>query len=178
MERITLQDKTFRTYIPYAEIDKAISRIAGQLNRDLGNEEKPVFLSILNGSFMFTADLMKKITLNCEITFVKLASYSGTESTGTVRQVLGLCSDIKDRTVIVLEDIVDSGTTISNLLGDLKTRNPKQIKICTLLLKPDAYKADIPIDYACIKIPNDFVVGYGLDYNNLGRQYKDLYVID
>ncbi|HPQ56022.1 MAG: hypoxanthine phosphoribosyltransferase [Bacteroidales bacterium] len=178
MERITLQDKTFRTYIPYAEIDKAISRIAGQLNRDLSNEEKPVFLSILNGSFMFTADLMKKITLNCEVTFVKLSSYSGTESTGTVRQVLGLCSDIKDRTVIVLEDIVDSGTTISNLLGDLKTRNPKQIKICTLLLKPDAYKADIPIDYACIKIPNDFVVGYGLDYNNLGRQYKDLYVID
>lgn len=178
MERITLQDKTFRTYIPYAEIDKAISRIAGQLNRDLGNEEKPVFLSILNGSFMFTADLMKKITLNCEITFVKLASYSGTESTGTVRQVLGLCSDIKDRTVIVLEDIVDSGTTITNLLDDLKKRNPKQIKICTLLLKPDAYKADIPIDYACIKIPNDFVVGYGLDYNNLGRQYKDLYVID
>lgn len=178
MEHITLQDKTFRTYIPYAEIDKAISRIAGQLNRDLSNEEKPVFLSILNGSFMFTADLMKKITLNCEVTFVKLSSYSGTESTGTVRQVLGLCSDIKDRTVIVLEDIVDSGTTISNLLGDLKTRNPKQIKICTLLLKPDAYKADIPIDYACIKIPNDFVVGYGLDYNNLGRQYKDLYVID
>ncbi len=178
MERITLQDKTFRTYIPYAEIDKAISRIAGQLNRDLSNEEKPVFLSILNGSFMFTADLMKKITLNCEVTFVKLASYSGTESTGTVRQVLGLCSDIKDRTVIVLEDIVDSGTTITNLLDDLKKRNPKQIKICTLLLKPDAYKADIPIDYACINIPNDFVVGYGLDYNNLGRQYKDLYVID
>ncbi len=178
MERITLHDKTFRTYIPYAEIDKAISRIAGQLNRDLSNEEKPVFLSILNGSFMFTADLMKKITLNCEITFVKLASYSGTESTGTVRQVLGLCSDIKDRTVIVLEDIVDSGTTITNLLDDLKKRNPKQIKICTLLLKPDAYKADIPIDYACINIPNDFVVGYGLDYNNLGRQYKDLYVID
>jgi len=178
MERITLQDKTFRTYIPYAEIDKAISRIAGRLNRDLSNEEQPVFLSILNGSFMFTADLMKKITLNCEVTFVKLASYSGTESTGTVRQVLGLCSDIKDRTVIVLEDIVDSGTTITNLLEDLKKREPKQIKICTLLLKPDAYKADIPIDYACIKIPNDFVVGYGLDYNNLGRQYKDLYVID
>ncbi len=178
MERITLQDKTFRTYIPYAEIDKAISRIAGRLNRDLSNEEQPVFLSILNGSFMFTADLMKKITLNCEVTFVKLSSYSGTESTGTVRQVLGLCSDIKDRTVIVLEDIVDSGTTITNLLEDLKKREPKQIKICTLLLKPDAYKADIPIDYACIKIPNDFVVGYGLDYNNLGRQYKDLYVID
>ncbi len=118
--------KLCRTYIPYAEIDKAITRIAGQLNRDLGNEEKPVFLSILNGSFMFTADLMKKITLNCEITFVKLASYSGTESTGTVRQVLGLCSDIKDRTVIVLEDIVDSGTTITNLLDDLKKEIPNK----------------------------------------------------
>ncbi len=178
MERITLQDKTFRTYITYKEIDKAISRVAGQLNRDLREEEKPVFVSILNGSFMFTADLMKKITLNCEVTFVKLASYSGTRSTGTVREVLGLCADITGRTVVVLEDIVDSGTTIANLLDDLKKRNPKQIKICTLLLKPAAYKADIHIDYACIKIPNNFVVGYGLDYNDLGRQYKDLYVID
>ncbi|MFA5443897.1 MAG: hypoxanthine phosphoribosyltransferase [Bacteroidales bacterium] len=178
MEHITLQDKTFRTYIPYTEIDKAISRVAVQLNRDLKEEDKPVFVSILNGSFMFTADLMKKITLNCEVTFVKLASYSGTCSTGTVREVLGLCTDITDRTVVVLEDIVDSGTTIANLLDDLKKMNPKQIKICTLLFKPAAYKADIPIDYACIKIPNAFVVGYGLDYNNLGRQYKDLYVID
>ena len=114
MERITLQDKTFRTYIPYTEIDKAISLVAEQLNRDLSAEEKPVFLSILNGSFMFTADLMKKITLNCEITFVKLASYSGIRSTGTVREVLGLCADIAGRTVVVLEDIVDSGTTIAN----------------------------------------------------------------
>ena len=178
MERITLQDKNFRTYIPYTEIDKAISRIALQLNRDLKEEDRPVFLSILNGSFMFTADLMKKIDLNCEITFVKLASYSGTRSTGTVKEVLGLCDDITGRTVVVLEDIVDSGTTIANLLDDLKKKNPKQIKICTLLFKPAAYKADIPIDYACIEIPNDFVVGYGLDYNNLGRQYKDLYVID
>jgi hypoxanthine phosphoribosyltransferase len=178
MESITLQDKNFRTYIPYKEIDKAISRIALQLNRDLKEEDRPVFLSILNGSFMFTADLMKKIDLNCEITFVKLASYSGTRSTGTVKEVLGLCDDITGRTVVVLEDIVDSGSTIANLLNDLRKRNPKQIKICTLLFKPAAYKADIPIDYACIEIPNDFVVGYGLDYNNLGRQYKDLYVID
>jgi hypoxanthine phosphoribosyltransferase len=178
MESITLQDKNFRTYIPYTEIDKAISRIALQLNRDLKEEDRPVFLSILNGSFMFTADLMKKIDLNCEITFVKLASYSGTRSTGTVKEVLGLCDDITGRTVVVLEDIVDSGSTIANLLNDLRKRNPKQIKICTLLFKPAAYKADIPIDYACIEIPNDFVVGYGLDYNNLGRQYKDLYVID
>lgn len=178
MERITLHDKTFRTYIPYAEIDKAISKVAQQINRDLMNEDRPVFLGILNGSFMFTSDLMKKIDLNCMVTFVKLASYSGTESTGDVKEVLGLCADIIGRTVVVVEDIVDSGTTIVKLVEDLKKKNPKQIKICTLLLKPDAYKQEIPLDYVCIRIPNDFVVGYGLDYNNLGRQYKDLYVID
>lgn len=178
MERITLQDKSFRTYIPYQEIDKAIEQVAAALNRDLGNVDKPVFIGILNGSFMFAADLLKKITLNCVVTFVKLASYSGTCSTGKVRELVGLGTDITDRTVIVVEDVVDSGKTIEKLVEDLKKRNPRKIIICTLLFKPDAYQGKIPIDYACISIPNDFVVGYGLDYNDMGRQLKDLYVID
>ena len=178
MERITLQDKSFRTYIPHSEIDKAIDQVASKLNRDLKDEDRPVFIGILNGSFMFTADLMKKINLNCVVTFVKLASYSGTTSTGNVKEILGLGIDITNRTVVIVEDVVDSGSTIVKLVEDLKKRNPKQIKICTLLFKPDAYKEAIPIYYACLSIPNDFVVGYGLDYNDLGRQYKDLFVID
>jgi hypoxanthine phosphoribosyltransferase len=178
MERITLQDKSFRTYIPYQEIDKAIEQVARELNSDLLNEDKPVFIGILNGSFMFAADLMKKVNLNCVVTFVKLASYSGTCSTGKVRELVGLNTDITNRTVVVVEDVVDSGKTIEKLVEDLKKRNPRQIKICTLLFKPDAYRGKIPIDYVCIKIPNDFVVGYGLDYNDLGRQLKDLYVIE
>lgn len=178
MERITLQDKSFRTYIPYQEIYKAIEQVARELNSDLLNEDKPVFIGILNGSFMFAADLMKKVNLNCVVTFVKLASYSGTCSTGKVRELVGLNTDITDRTVVVVEDVVDSGKTIEKLVEDLKKRNPRQIKICTLLFKPDAYRGKIPIDYVCIKIPNDFVVGYGLDYNDLGRQLKDLYVIE
>ena len=178
MERITLHDKTFKTYIPFETIDSAIAKVADKLNVDLKEEDKPVFLGILNGSFMFAADLLKKITLNCEISFVKMASYSGTKSTGQIKELIGLNNDISGRTVIIVEDVVDSGNTIVQLYKDLQARNPKQIKICTLLYKPEAYKESIPIDYACLEIPNDFVVGYGLDYDNLGRQYKDIYVID
>ncbi|HKM31058.1 MAG: hypoxanthine phosphoribosyltransferase [Bacteroidales bacterium] len=178
MERITLQDKTFRTYIPYKDIEKAIARIAGELNRDLKEEKNPVFIGILNGSFMFIADLMKHIHLDSVVTFVKLASYSGTQSTGKVVEILGLCYDITDRTVVIVEDVVDSGSTIVKLKEDLLKKNPKQILVCTLLFKPDAYMQQEPIDYACFSIPNDFVVGYGLDYNHLGRQLKDLYVIE
>ena len=124
MERIILQDKSFRTYIPYQEIDKAIEQVAAALNRDLRNEDKPVFIGILNGSFMFAADLMKKINLNCVVTFVKLASYSGTCSTGKVRELVGLGTDITDRTVVVVEDVVDSGKTIEKLVEDLKKKSP------------------------------------------------------
>ena len=133
MERITLQDKSFRTYIPYQEIDKAIEQVAAALNRDLRNEDEPVFIGILNGSFMFTADLMKKIDLSCVVTFVKLSSYSGTSSTGTVREIVGLCTDITDRTVVVVEDVVDSGQTIEKLVEDLKKKNPRKIIILSII---------------------------------------------
>lgn len=178
MERITLHDKTFRTYIPYKDIEKEIVRVARALNRDLKDEESPVFIGILNGSFMFIADLMKQVTLNASVTFVKLASYSGTENTGKIVEVLGLCHDITNKTVVIVEDVVDSGSTIVKLKQDLMKRNPKQILVCTLLFKPQAYKQKDPIEYVCFDIPNDFVVGYGLDYDHLGRHLKDIYVID
>ena len=178
MGRITLHDKTFRTYIPYKDIEKEITRVAGALNEDLKEEDNPVFIGILNGSYMFIADLMKKINLDCVVTFVKLASYSGTRNTGKIVEVLGLCHDITDKTVVIVEDVVDSGSTIAKLKEDLMKRNPKKILVCYLLFKPNAYRQAAPIEYVCFSIPNDFVVGYGLDYDHLGRNLKDIYVID
>lgn len=178
MNTITLHGKTFKTYLSFNEIDQATEKVANQLNTDLKDEDRPIFLGILNGSFMFTADLLKKIDLNCEVCFVKMSSYEGMSSTGKVKSLIGLNRDIANRTVIIVEDVVDSGRTIVQLVTDLKEKNPKQIKVCTLLFKPDVYKQDVPIDYVGFKIPNDFVVGYGLDFDDLGRQYKDIYVID
>ncbi len=178
MDKITLHDKTFRLCISAAEIDAAVSRVATQLDNDLKQTDTPVFLSVLNGSFMFTADLMKKINIQSEVVFIKLASYSGTESTGEVKQIMGLTGSIEGRTVVVIEDIVETGNTIEEICRILKDAGAAQIKICTLLFKPQAYTKCIKVDYAALQIPNSFIVGYGLDYNRLGRQYKDIYVLD
>lgn len=178
MEKIKLHDKTFKLLKEAKEIDEAVEKVANQLNEDLQGVEAPIFLSVLNGAFMFTSDLVKKLSIQCNISFIKLASYSGTTSTGEVKQLIGLNQDIKGRTVIVVEDIVDTGETIEELYSILKEKGAADIKICTLLLKPGNYKKDIKIDYAALQIPNDFIVGYGLDYNQLGRQYKDIYVVD
>lgn len=178
MERIKLHDKWFKVCTPADQLDAAVSRVAEQLNKDLKDVKEPVFLSILNGSFMFTSDLMKKLDIVADLMFVKLSSYCGTSSTGKVQQVMGLNRSIEGKTVIVVEDIVETGNTIVELHKMLKEAGAADIKICTLLLKPNAYKKDIKIDYAALTIPDDFIVGYGLDYNNLGRQYKDLYVLD
>ena len=178
MERIKLHDKYFKVMIPYEKIEESISKVANQINEDYKDVENPLFLSVLNGSFMFTADLLKKIDFGCEISFIKLSSYSGVSSTGEVKQIIGLNKSIKDRSIIILEDIVDTGATIVELHELLTKSGAKDVKICTLLLKPDAYKKDIKIDYSAIQIPNDFIVGYGLDYDELGRQYKDIYVLD
>ncbi len=177
MERITLHDKTFEISIPEKKILEAISRIADQLNNDLKDVDKPIFISILNGSFMFTADLMKYINLPCEVSFLKLSSYSGVKSCGVVRELIGLTKSLANRTVVILEDIVDSGQTIEELLETLKAHNPKEVKFVTLLFKPDAYKKDIKIDYIGLSIPNDFIVGYGLDYDELGRNYRNIYTL-
>lgn len=179
MERITLKDKTFRTFIPYEKITAAIDEVSAKLNRDFKDcEDVPVLLCVLNGSIMFMAELMKRLDFNCQTVSIKLTSYEGTSTTGKVRQALGLTSDIKGRRVIIVEDIVDSGNTLVELKKILQDAGAASSYVCTMLLKPDAYKKDVPLDYVAMEIPNDFIVGFGLDYDELGRNYKDIYVLD
>ncbi len=177
MKRVKLHDKEFDISIKHDDIQTAVGTVAQKIRQDMKGEDTPVFLSILNGSFMFTSDLLKQMDFNCEVSFLKLSSYSNTASTGTVKELIGLNTNIKGRTVIVVEDIVDTGNTLVELMEALKKYEPKQIKIAAFLLKPDAYKKDIPIDYVGIRIPNDFIVGYGLDYNELGRNLRNIYKI-
>ena len=179
MEKITLKDKTFKTAIPYEKISAAIDEVAEKINKDfMGCNDIPVLLCVLNGSIMFMGELMKRLRFDCQIISTKLTSYVGTSSTGRVKQAMGLTADITGRRVIVVEDIVDSGNTIVELKSILEEKGASESKICTLLLKPDAYKKDIPIDYTALEIPNDFIVGFGLDYDELGRNYKDIYILD
>lgn len=177
MSNVVLHGHTFKVKISAAEIQKAVTDVARQLNTDLKGKN-PLFLAVLNGSFIFAADLMKKVTVESEISFVKLASYQGTKSTGKIKKLIGIDEDLKGRTVVILEDIVDSGETIANVLEQLKDLGAAEIKIATLLFKPDAYTKDAHIDYVAIVVPNDFLVGYGLDYNGLGRNLNDIYVLD
>ena len=178
MEKITLHDKSFRICIPNEQIEESIRKVAEQINTDYKDVECPLFLAVLNGSFMFAASLLKHINFECEISFVRLSSYCGTSSTGEVKQILGFNKSLEGRSVIVVEDIVDSGETMVEMNKTLLSANVKDAKICTLLFKPDAYKKDLKIDYVAMSIPNDFIVGFGLDYDELGRQYKDIYVLD
>ncbi|GAB1374148.1 MAG: hypoxanthine phosphoribosyltransferase [Bacteroidales bacterium] len=178
MERIDLHDKSFRIFIPHDKIQKSIEDLAFKMNNDFKEVNKPLFLSVLNGSFMFTSDLLKNLNFQCELSFIKVSSYSGTESTGELKQIIGLGTEVKGRTVVLVEDIVDTGATIVELHKMLTDAGAERVIVCTLLLKPDAYKRDIPIEYVAMEIPNDFIVGYGLDYDELGRQYKDIYVLD
>ncbi len=177
MSNVNIHGHTFKIKISATEIQKAVSDVARQMNADL-KDKKPLFLSVLNGSFIFAADLMKKVAVECEISFVKLASYQGTASTGKMKQLIGINEDLKGRTVVIIEDVVDSGETIENVLHQLKDLGAAEIKIATLLFKPDAYTKDVHIDYAAMVVPNDFLVGYGLDYNGLGRNLADIYVMD
>ncbi len=176
MDKVKLHDKEFGISITPVQIKNAVSAIAARMNQDLKGKD-PLFLSILNGSFMFTADLLKMIDINCSVSFVKLSSYRGKSSTGRVKELIGLNEDISGRTVVILEDIVDTGTTLQSIVSQLKQQNPRQVKIATLLLKPDAFSGDIHLDYVGIEIPNDFIVGYGLDYNQLGRNLEGIYKI-
>lgn len=173
---VSIHDKNFVKSISSAKIQRAISGIATKINKDF-KDQQPLFISVLNGSFMFTADLLKKVKCECEVSFVKMASYSGTSSSGKVNELIGLNQDIKGRTVIVLEDIVDSGSTIQKLIPELKKRGPKTIKIATLFFKPDKYESDLKLDYIGIEVPGGFLVGYGLDYDGLGRNLSDIYTL-
>jgi hypoxanthine phosphoribosyltransferase len=176
MKTVQIKDKTFAESISAESIQKEVARVASEINRDM-KDKNPIFLSVLNGSFMFTADLMRQIDIQSKITFVKLASYEGVSSTGVIKEVMGLSEDIQGRTVVIVEDIVDTGFTMQRLLETLGTRNPKEIHIATLLLKPDKLQVDLKIDYVAMKIPNDFIVGYGLDYDGYGRNYPDIYTL-
>ena len=171
MDTIQIKDKRFRTFITENEILKQVARVADEINRDLA-DENPLFVSVLNGSFMFTSDLMKHLNMPCELSFVKLASYEGTSSTGKVKELVGLNNDITGRTVVIVEDIVDTGFTMERLIETLRQRNPKDIRIATLLVKPDKLQVKLDIHYVAMNIPNDFIVGYGLDYDGLGRNYR------
>ena len=176
MSIIQVKDKKFKPYLSVQEIDKAVKKVADKLNNDF-NGEDVLFISILNGSFMFASDLLKKIDLNCEISFVKIASYSGTKSTGKVKKLIGLMQSLEGRNVVIIEDIIDTGNTLDKLLPTLIAEKPKSLKLCTLLFKPEAFKANFKIDYIGLEIPNKFILGYGLDYDQLGRNLADIYQI-
>ena len=171
---IHLHDKTFEPFISSEEIDFAIKNMAKQIDDDFF-DEVPVFVGVLNGSFMVISDLLKQYKGMCEVSFVKMSSYDGTESTNFVKQLIGLNENLEGRTVIIVEDIVDTGNTIEVLKEVFKGKGVKHLKIATLFFKPEAYKKDIKIDYIGIRIPNKFIVGYGLDYNGLGRNLPDVY---
>ena len=176
MQRVQLKDKTFSLSIDSEEIQKAVSALADRLNEDLKGKT-PLFLVILNGSFMFASDLLKKLTMDCEISFVKLSSYSGTSTTQKVKQLIGLNEDLAGRCVVILEDIVDTGITIENMLQQLQGLGAAEVKVVTFLFKPKAFGKDFSIDYVGMEIPNDFIVGYGLDYDGHGRNLPDIYSI-
>lgn len=176
METIQIKDKTFAVSLPEVEILRQVKRVAAEINRDLAGEE-PLFLVVLNGAFVFAADLLREVTLPCEISFVKLSSYAGTDSTGNVRELIGLNCDITGRPVVIVEDIVDSGLTMQHMLRYLERFRPKSIDVCALLVKPGNLQVEMDIKYVCLEIPNDFIVGYGLDYDGFGRNTRDIYTV-
>ncbi len=176
MSIIKVKDKTFKTFIPEDEIQRRVKAVAEKINKDLDGQN-PLFLAVLNGSFMFAADLMRYITIPCEISFVKLASYQGTTSTGKVKEIIGINEELQGRTVVIVEDIVDTGKTMKRMLESLGTRNPGSLHICTLLVKPNKLEENLNIEYAAMEIPNDFIVGYGLDYDQQGRNLRDIYTV-
>jgi hypoxanthine phosphoribosyltransferase len=174
---VRLGDKVFVPYLTEEKIAAAVKVVAQKINVDYTGK-CPLFLVILNGSFLFAADLLRAIdSAGCEVSFVKFSSYAGTESTGKVKELIGLNEHLDGRDVIIVEDIVDTGNTIVQMMDDLAKRNPASVRIAALLFKPEAYKKDVRIDYVGMEIPNAFIVGYGLDYDGLGRNLKDIYVL-
>ncbi|MFT4565586.1 MAG: hypoxanthine phosphoribosyltransferase [Saprospiraceae bacterium] len=171
---ITLQDKDFVPYLSAEDISAKIEKLAEIINQDYADKQ-PIILCILSGSFIFTADLVRELSIPHRIEFVRYSSYSGTSSTGQISKILGLRTDIKDQDIIIVEDIIDTGFTISTAIRELYISEPKSIKVASLLFKPDALKHEVPLDYIGFEIPNKFVVGYGLDYNELGRDIPSIY---
>jgi hypoxanthine phosphoribosyltransferase len=171
---IQVNDRQFKLFISEPQIQAEVARIAKEMNRDLADKD-PIFLGILNGAFMFAGDLYKQLTFPCQITFLKLASYSGTQPTGSVKQLIGINRDLKDRVVVVLEDIVDTGVTLETIIRQLSGYLPAEIKVATFLHKPGATITEVKLNYVGMEIPNDFILGYGLDYDGYGRNFKEIY---
>lgn len=176
MSIVKIKDKTFQTSITEAEIRQRVKEVASRISADLA-DKNPLLLGVLNGSFIFAADLMREMTIPCEISFVKLASYQGVTSTGKIHEVLGINEDLTGRHVVIVEDIVDTGRTMRQMLESLGTRRPASVDVCTLFVKPDKLEVPLDIKYSCFSIPNDFIVGYGLDYDQQGRNLKEIYTL-
>ncbi|MDA9808935.1 hypoxanthine phosphoribosyltransferase [Flavobacteriales bacterium] len=177
MKKVKLHDKQFRLFIESGIITSKIKDLAEVINHDFANK-KPIFLCVLNGSFLFASELIKRFNYDCEVSFVKLASYEGVQTTGKIKNLIGLNDEIKNRNVIVVEDIVDTGNTIYSVSEQLKKHHPSSVEIATLLYKPEAYQKSIPIKYPAIEVGNEFLVGFGLDYDGLGRNLEDIYIIE
>lgn len=177
MSKVQVRELVFEKFITAAEIDQAVQKVADGINRDYEGKN-PLLLAILNGAFIFASDLMRKITIPCEISFVKYASYSGTSTTSKVRELIGVEEEISERHVIVVEDIVDTGITMDHLLNDIRDKGPASLKLACFCFKPKAFQKSFPIDYLGMSIPNDFIVGYGLDYNGQGRNLPEIYKIN
>lgn len=175
MSAIILHDKTFVPMISAEEIATRVAQVGQQIATDLA-DRNPLIVGVLNGAFVFMADLVRQLPINCETSFLRVASYSGMQSTGQVRELIGLDQDLTGRTLVIVEDIIDSGRTMVHLLEQLKSRGAADIRIATLLVKPQNLEVDLKVDYCAFEIPNDFIVGYGLDYDGLGRNYPDIYV--
>lgn len=177
MDSILVKDRYFKPFIPAAEIAQRVAEVAAEISADFEGRN-PLLLAVLNGSFVFAADLARQLTIPFTISFIRVSSYEGMESTGELKEVIGLSENIGGRPVIIVEDIIDSGFTMASLIESLRRRNPTEIRVCTLLTKPGNLKTDVRIDYSAFSIPNDFIVGYGLDYDGFGRGLKEIYVVD
>ncbi len=173
---ISVKDKKFRVSIDAELLQKNVKRVAGEINRDY-NGRQVMFVGILNGAFMFAADLLKSVTVDCQVSFVKLSSYSGTSSTGEVKELIGLNSDIAGQDVVVVEDIIETGLTIATVLRMLKDMGAKSVRVASLIFKPDSFMGGYDVDYVGFRLPKSFIVGYGLDYDGFGRNLPEIYTI-
>ena len=177
MKKVRLKDKNFQLFIDSKELNNSIESLSNKINQDYSDRE-PIFLCVLNGAFVFAAELIKRFNHECQVSFVKLSSYQGVQSSGTINSLIGLNEDIKEKDVIIVEDIVDTGQTIANIVENILIKNPRSIEVATLLYKPKSYQKQIPIKYRAIEIGNDFIVGFGLDYIGLGRNLEEIYIIE
>ncbi len=176
MAKVQVRELVFEDFISRSEIDHAVQKVADQINGDFAGKH-PLLVAVLNGSFIFAADLIRKLKVPCEITFVKYSSYEGTSTTGAVKQLIGAGQEIAGRDVIILEDIIDTGITLEKILGEIEKINPASVRVATFCFKPEAFQKSFKIDYIGMNIPNNFIVGYGLDYNGFGRNLPDIYTL-